>query len=158
MRALTLTQPWAGLVASGIKLVDNRPRPIIKREDFGEPFALHASREISDEAMRRIIEIAPDLCADPSLPWFRLASVTRSVIAVATLRDAMYIGGCNDDAIAQAVARAGLAPDQARWAFGPTAYVLGDVRALRAPVPCRGYQGFWTLPPDIEARVKEQLR
>lgn len=46
MRALTLTltQPWAGLVASGIKLVENRTRSMIRREDFGRPFALHASR------------------------------------------------------------------------------------------------------------------
>jgi hypothetical protein len=36
--------------------------------------------------------------------------------------------------------------------------VLRDVRALATPVPCRGYQAFWTLPADVAARVEEQLR
>jgi hypothetical protein len=48
MRALTLTQPWAGLVASGIKLIENRPRQMIKASNWGEPFALHAGREIDE--------------------------------------------------------------------------------------------------------------
>lgn len=58
MRALTLTQPWAGLVASGIKLVENRPRKIIAQDDFGKRFAIHASREIDESVYARIYEIA----------------------------------------------------------------------------------------------------
>jgi hypothetical protein len=50
-----------------------------------------------------------------------------------------------------------LPDDQRRWFFGPFGYVLRDVRALATPVPCRGWQGFWTLPDDIESAVNEQL-
>lgn len=61
MRALTLTQPWAGLVASGIKLVENREQPVMRRDHFGVPFAIHASRVIDYGVYDRIEEIAPDL-------------------------------------------------------------------------------------------------
>lgn len=146
MRALTLTQPWCGLVASGIKLVENRPRSMIKREDFGKPFALHASREIDESVYRRIREIAPELHLDADLTeaqlpaWYRLSRLTSAVIGVATI-DKVFDGGWDAETIAE---HAGvlsytngklLGPQQVRWFFGPVGYVLRDVRALAAPVP-----------------------
>lgn len=162
IRALTLTQPWAGLVASGIKLVENRPRRMIKAADFGKPFAIHASREIDRDAWRSIIEIDPTLALDHPGPmarasrWQRLAGVTSAVVAVATLVSCLDPLACgilpdSDDA------RAALPPDQRRWFFGPIGYVLRDVRALAKPVPCKGMLGFWTLPEDVERLVMEQL-
>jgi hypothetical protein len=158
MRALTLTQPWCGLIASGIKLVENRPRSMIKREDFGKPFALHASREIDDEVYGRIAEIAPELLTvarniDGGLDhfytgdWYRLSRVTSAVIGVATI-DRMVDDYDTLDPILGA---------QRRWYFGPVGYVLRDVRSLDTPVPCRGWQGFWTLQPDTERAVVAQI-
>lgn len=163
MRALTLTQPWCGLVASGIKLVENRPRSMIRREDFGFPFALHASREIDEGTYSTIIGIAPELYdqnVDGSIAeWHRLSRITSAVIAVATIdrvvvqwRDGSVVDahGVNGGPVVDL-------GDQRRWFFGPIGYVLRDVRALATPVPCRGWQGFWTLPPELEARVVSQL-
>jgi hypothetical protein len=163
MRALTLTQPWAGLVASGIKLVENRPRRMIKTEDFGKPFAVHASKVIDDGVYSRINDLAPDLRDGVVLllemPWWRLSRITSAVIAVATLSDALYIGGNSPETTRRMLDRAfGPGHEQERWTFGPTCYVLRDVRALAEPVPCRGWQGFWTLPDDVAARVEAQLR
>lgn len=195
MRALTLTQPWAGLVASGLKLVENRPRSMIKREDFGKPFAIHASREIHDDVYERIAEIAPELitiarnidggrdrfCAGD---WFRLANITSAVIGIATIDHIVVDGRCgaagidadghcarcglmqvDDDAIEKCpegfldsnIDVTTLAPEQRRWFFGPIGYVLRDVRALATPVPCRGWQGLWTLDAETEAKVMVQL-
>lgn len=157
MRALTLTQPWAGLVASGIKLVENRPRRMIKVEDYGRPFAIHANRQMDESVYKRAVEIAPELA--PRGPyswsddrWYKLSRVAGAVIGVAT------ISGC-------IMGRADLPfhegelvpPEQLRWFFGPIGYVLRDVIALPQPVPCRGWQGFWTLPADVEHVVRQQL-
>ena len=152
MRALTLTQPWCGLVASGRKLVENRPRHMIKREDFGVPFALHASREIDQAVRGAIYEIAPELHHDLATTqelalWHQLSRITSAVIAVATI--ARVVDEYDD--------LGEILGDQYRWFFGPVAYVLHDVRALPEPVPCRGWQGFWTLPHDIEAQVTAGL-
>lgn len=160
MRALTLTQPWAGLVASGIKLIENRPRSIIKRERFGEQFAIHASREIDESVYDRIEEIAPELrllpsfmvstslASRPAPEWYRLSRITSAVIAVATVVRSVTQGEVETGAIAD---------DQRRWFFGPVGYVLRDVLALATPVPCRGALGFWTLPADIESAVTAQI-
>jgi hypothetical protein len=169
MRALTLTQPWAGLVASGIKLVENRPRRMIKREDFGRPFAIHASREIDESVYDRIAEVAPDVLTIErrgestihTVPcfrdWYRFSRDTSAVIAVATI-DGEIVDRIDRLRVRHWAERmTDLADDQARWFFGPIGYVLRDVRALAEPVPCRGWQGFWTLPPDVERQVMEQL-
>lgn len=156
MRALTLTQPWAGLVASGIKRVENRPRAIIKSADFGKPFAIHASREIDERVYQRIFEIAPELLpADEIQAWQELSRITSAVIAVATI-DSMLRG--DGLAFATLAPSAQLPDDQRRWFFGPIGYVLRDnVRALTTAVPCRGWQGFWTLTHELERAVVEQI-
>lgn len=162
MRALTLTQPWAGLVASGIKLVENRPRRMIKREDFGKPFAIHASRHVDRDVFRRISEIAPDIYPEViergDLPrWWMLGLETSAVIGVATIDRVL-------DPLAHGIlpdseeARAPLPEDQRRWFFGPIGYVLRDVIALPEPVPCRGWQGFWRLDAATEHKVRAQLQ
>lgn len=162
MRALTLTQPWAGLVVSGIKLVENRPRAMIKHEDFGKPFAIHASREVDESVYARIVEIAPELAADLKVPllmrWTKLAGINSAVIGLATIECAFRqwtiprTGAVElrDDATGEVIDLG----DQRRWYFGPIGYLLRDVRALAEPVPCRGFQGFWTLPDDVATRVR----
>jgi len=162
MRALTITQPWAGLIAAGIKLVENRPRRMIKREDFGKQFAIHASREIDRKAWARIIEIAPETAIDypgpmaPHARLHRLAAITSAVIAVATLDSCLDPMACGIDP-SHPDAAAPLPIDQRRYFFGPIGYVLRDVIALPTPVPCKGMLGFWTLPADVERAVVEQL-
>jgi len=165
MRALTLTQPWCGLVASGIKLIENRPLSIIAREDFGTPFALHASREIGESVYARIFEIAPELPGrtptEWGCRWHQLSRITSAVIGIATV-DKVFDGGWDEASIARHTDMLSdsrgnlLGPEQVRWFFGPIGYVLRDVRALSTPVPCRGWQGFWHLTP-AEQRQRGEI-
>lgn len=161
MRALTLTQPWAGLVASGIKLVENRPRSMIKREDFGKRFAIHASREIDQSVCERIAEIAPELRPDLKVPllmrWTALSRITSAVIAVATVNSVVVLDEGDRHPHKPGSGELVDLGDQHRWFFGPVGYLLSEVVALPKPVPCRGWQGFWTLAPELERAVMEQL-
>ena len=43
------------------------------------------------------------------------------------------------------------------WWFGPVGWILADVRPLATPVPCKGAQGLWVVPPRIESIVLAQL-
>jgi hypothetical protein len=156
MRALTLTQPWAGLVASGVKLVENRPRRMIKTEDFGKPFAIHASKVIDPSVYETIQKLSPAIGGvGHATGWWALSRITSAVIGVATiegvatnLHELEEIWHDTPNAF----------PWQKRWFFGPIGYALCHVRALTEPVPCRGALGFWTLQADVAARVEEQLR
>lgn len=159
MRALTLTQPWAGLVAAGIKPDENRKRPMIRREDFGTPFAIHAGREVDERIYNRIAEIDPscDICmVSADAAWVRLSRITSAVIAVATVERAAqpFDGWLVDLHTGERICAAA----ERRWAFGKVVYMLRDVRALPAPVRCRrGHQSFWTLPDDEASAVIAQL-
>jgi hypothetical protein len=43
------------------------------------------------------------------------------------------------------------------FAPGRWAWILEDIRPLPEPVPCRGAQGLWNVPADVEAAVRAQL-
>ncbi|MGE0547582.1 MAG: ASCH domain-containing protein [Kofleriaceae bacterium] len=153
MKALTLTQPWAGLVASGIKRIENRPwKPSAKM--IGERFAIHASRAIDRDAWRGIIEIAPEVALDypgpmaPACRVHRLAEITSAIIGVATVVTWVTHPHQID---------AYTSPEQTKWFFGPVGFVLTDIHTIAAPVPCKGALGFWQVPDDVARQVEEQL-
>jgi hypothetical protein len=158
VRSLTLTQPYAGLVGFGIKPDENRPRPLVKREDFGKPFAIHASREIDETGYDTIRSCAPALMDDDDFggaPWYLMTRVTSAVIAIATIERCAVI---HADWLYDAHTHDKICPLRDRpWAFGTYVYMLRDVRALMRPVPCRGWQGFWTLSARIEPLVMAEL-
>lgn len=154
MKALTITQPWCGLVASGIKLVENRswkpPASLI-----GQRFALHASRHVDAATFPCIIDIAPDVLQDPvdgeEAAWHVKVRtmgmlITSAIVGVATLQRSV----CADEVF-------DLPDDQRRWFFGPVGYVLTDVRRLVRAIPCKGALSFWTVPEEIERDIEAQL-
>lgn len=166
MRALTGYPLWFGLIAAGLKPDENRVRRIVRREDYGVPFALHNGapqpRKQHDETWRSIQQIAPDLIEGWSIDdettwpvWYRLSKITGAVAAIATIerRAVLHQGWLRDADTFDRICHA----SQRRFAFGPVIYMLRDVRALTMPVRCRGNRGFWTLPVDIERAVVEQL-
>jgi hypothetical protein len=160
MRCATLTQPWCGLMAARVKLIENRERSIIKRDAIGSQIALHASREIEERVYSRIEQIWPPGSPDPHggrLSWYRLSRITSAVLCVATLDRIIEAIGERDGRYVYAQADLDVIGDQARWLFGRFGYVLRDVIALPTPVPCKGALGFWTAPADVEAKVREQL-
>lgn len=152
MRALTLTQPWCGLMAAGIKLVENRPRAMGAQRMIGERIALHASREIDERVYQRIHAIAPELVpyGQTKAAWAPLTRVTSKVIATAVIKAVIDPGS-------HGMCASELPEDQRRWFFGPVGIVLRDVRALPVPITCRGMLGFWTLSPAVEAGVRGQV-
>lgn len=164
LRALTLTQPWAGLVASGIKLVENREQGVVKAVDFGNPFAIHASREIDNDVYDRIKAIAPELfTAEAYKRWYWLSRITSAVLATGAIDRVIRAKGISSSYPGTAYTYDREALDelgeQRRWLFGRYGYVIADApRVLPTPVPCRGWQGFWRVPGDVVAKVEEQLR
>ena len=170
MRALSLTQPWCGLMAVGIKGIENRSQSMISARDFGKPIGQHATREIDKAVFARIGEIAPELWLEPPFrvenndyaprcEWARLSLITSAIIAVATpVRVIKAIGRDNISGLyiydPEDLAEIG---DQRRWLFGKFGYVFKDARVLTTPVPCRGFQGCWTMPTEIAALVNKSL-
>jgi len=143
MRALTLIQPYGGLIATGIKRVENRTWPA-PPSMLGQRFAIHAGSKVDRETIEDLL--------DEGLTEHELWRMRSAVLAVATL----------DRVVADRITSGlgsfhSLTRDEACWYNGPFGFVLCDIVALPAPVPCKGALGFWTLPSDVERAVREQI-
>ena len=136
MKALTLWRPWPAAILFLGKRVENRtwvpPSSVI-----GQTIAIHAGKRIDDPRA---------LGGD--------GGFTRAEIALYNERRlAEGIVG-----IARLVAcRRSCPPGQERWWCGPFGWLLDEVQVLDRPIPCRGAQGLWEVPEEIELEVDGQL-
>lgn len=141
MRALTLIQPMGWAIVHKHKPFENRPRdqrPLTMR-NVRTRIAIHNGAKWDDsygQMVHHLTGIVP-----PNVPM--------AVIGVATFTGRVF--SLLDPPPRDAAGR--------EWFFGPLGFEIDTSESvvLREPVPCRGYQGFWTLPEDVERRVVEQL-
>lgn len=145
MKAITVKQPWAWPIALGAKTVENRTLPHPWRSAVGERIAVHAGKGWDTSAVhdQRLIEAA---------------KAAGHLFAVEELDPACYEYGVVLATVRLTDVHRGDRPCRCRghndWAEpGAWHLVLRDVTRLRTPVPCRGYQGLWTLPADVERDV-----
>ena len=141
MKAITLWQPWAGAMAAGLKKNETRSRYCTYRGDV----AIHAGKyDTPPELWAGLPESIHDI---PNALRVRGAILAMVDIWTCTIvRDAHYLSPLSDEA--------------KLGNYGPGRYILytRNLRVLRNPVPCRGFQAVpWEVPPDVEALVMEQL-
>ena len=163
MKALTLTCPWAHAVAYWGKPIENRTwRP--PRELFGQRLAIHAGRspfrERKDGALIASAKGADELvealvfCAKasggrvPPGPSAWLHERSSAILCVATVAGWVRDNG-EFDVLSSLPGARDLAGSPGPWFVGPYGWVLTDVVTLAEPVPCKGAQGLWTVPPDV---------
>jgi hypothetical protein len=129
MMALTLWQPWAWAISDHTKRIENRTwRPPPHREP--ELLAIHAGTTFDEEAAQGIEE---DFGVRIPRPC-----VQKAVVAVA--RYGGVVTRSSDP-----------------WFVGPFGWVLEDVVKLDIPIGCRGAQGLWDLPGDVERAVMREV-
>lgn len=131
MKAITVCQPYASLIAIGDKLVENRQWATRYRG----PLAIHAGKS------RKMLRRYDDLLPDP-MPF-------GAIVGVADLVECVGI---------QAV-RHGNLPENMDWVrthlhtTGPECLILANPRRLQEPIPCKGATFLWNLPSEIESKV-----
>lgn len=150
MRALTLWRPWDTAILRLGKPVENRDRPPPAKL-IGQRFALHSGKKFDMDGAATIFLLA------------HKEGFSREVIRVALARsealDSVILGTVK---LARVISRDRPqlgAPDplaSSPYFFGDYGWVCEDVFALPEPVPCKGAQGLWSLPPDVEAKVLAQ--
>lgn len=140
MRALTVWQPWASLLALGCKRIETRSWRQLMNP--GEVIAIHAAkREESimwgspeDEARRAVAR-----SLHPCATTYPLGAV----VALCTFR--RVVGVDAPDFTLLSVLERSLGD------FSPGRYgwVIGELAAMQEPIPCKGAQRLWTLPDDV---------
>ena len=135
MKALTLHQPWASLVAVGAKHIETRSWPCPKSV-IGERIAIHAGRGLhipshQDEFNRRVAHYLGNF-------W---VSQSRGGVVVATVR----VLSCVEMTV-QNIADLPAGDDErlfGDYAPGRWMWNLASVELVDPPIPARGYQRIW---------------
>ncbi len=157
MPAITLWQPWAAVVAAGLKPVENRPWPP-PASIRGKRIAIHAGKFFDNYSAFESIDPVC-LLLDSAIVSLRdhgdrqrqsLLSQRGAVLAVATV--AGYFFSHDDRSRVEWFMPAvdDVTGNDSRWwmrdQFG---WLLRDVRLLKEPFACRGFQRIWTVDiPD----------
>lgn len=141
IRALTVRQPYADLIARGAKTVENRSR----KTKYRGPVAIHAGKElaVADWEWARK-QLGPKVVPN------RDQLVLGAVVAVADLVGCHAAGWPSECNTAACKAWGEMGGDTWHW-------VLADSRPLIEPVPARGQLGVWTPDPDLTAAIEAAL-
>ena len=149
MYAITLHQPWATLIALGLKNVETRSWPAPVRL-LGQTFAIHAGKRLVRQPGDRIEQ---ELRARLGEEWSR-AIPTGVVLATATLAGmarVKYVDLTSGHAVHDDGTETGCAVGAGRTEIDPWGdfrtgrwlWLLTDVKALPEPIPAVGHQSFW---------------
>lgn len=157
MKALTLWRPWPAMIfhlpEAQAKRVENRswkpPRWLI-----GQRIAIHAGERIDRDAMTA--------CSMMLGQTFPAAEVTLAAGIIGTAIVASVTNGAEvEHRVFHGIVKAAevSAADRlwhaqvARWFSGPFGWLIDDVRTLAEPIPCKGRQGLWDVPPELVGRL-----
>lgn len=151
MKCVTLTQPWASLVAIGAKTIETRSWPT----PYRGPLAIHAARSMPRlartiaERHRELLGVDPD-----ELPRGDIIAVCELLDVIST-EDVMPLPeidfGWRRSTHTIGVVHAGQR-QLMLGDFSPRrfAWLLADVKRLKRPVPARGRLGLWDF--DLSVR------
>jgi len=142
MRALTLTQPWATLVALGHKQVETRSWRAVTV--FQRTIAIHAAK--SYPAAARAFARRPDI--NSLLPQLLPFG---AIIAVAKVRNYVSTEWAEQNVTQAERAMGDYRPG--RWAW-----FLENVVRLPNPIFCNGALGVWRLDEQLESALNSELR
>lgn len=150
MKAITLTQPWATLIAIGAKVIETRGWQTMYRGEL----AIHAAKGFPDHCVhltytdpfrRHLMAAGFDTAAD--LPLGVIVARARLIEIYPT----------DDERCEGLLHNHGARPDERAfgdYTRGRFAWWLGDVIRLKDPIPCRGALMLWTVPDEIAAKVR----
>ena len=135
IRALSITQPWASLIALGAKSIETRSWAT----GYRGPLAIHATKGFPrralecclDEPFRSALWAASVRSAD-HLPRGKVVAIAElvDVRRITTPKSLRYVLSANE------VAFGDFTPGRYAW-------VLANVQPLPEPIPARGMQRLW---------------
>ncbi len=146
MKAITLYQPWATLVAIGAKQIETRSWNTAYRG----PLAIHAGKNtkylrgddriIEDKYFREAFE---DIHLPMGLPLGSIVA-TCNLVHVRVMDEAIVFPACKSYVHQK---REWLLTERERafgyYAIGRFMWLLDDIQILPQPIPAKGSMGFW---------------
>ena len=158
MKAITLYQPWAHLVAQGVKIYETRSWPP-PSSLIGERIAIHAGKRFEDAEK----EVAESCGFDEADMAFGAIVCTALLVAVHEIKELVpqeSVDGTPMNPVAIVKKSTGNDPHLAggtafltdrhgNYAPGRFAWRLRAILLVSPPVPARGWQGLWEMLPEV---------
>jgi activating signal cointegrator 1 len=140
VRALTVFQPWASLIAAGLKPIETR----CWATHYRGRIAIHAGkRQVDPEVLHPRIRAALRNLPPP---------VYSAIIGTVDVVDCIEVTGAAPCAGRFRIQGHGTGYDYpadvfhfGNFADGRFAWILENPRELARPIPCRGFQTLWDL-------------
>lgn len=148
MKAITLTQPWASLVAIGAKRVETRSW----RTPYRGPLAIHAAKDYpqwaKDTAWEEPFLSALKAYPGPPLPLGAVVATCRLVACIPT-RELLAGLLIECDPVVQSIPFVMTEQERAFGDYEPGrwGWILADIKMLPEPVPARGALSLWEWNP-----------
>ena len=142
--ALTLKHPWPFAVCHMGKTIENRSWLPGARLSVGEWFFIHGGQVPMGEALEDLADTGRWLLQTYGAPPGWDDVLLRDIVACKGLVAVARFGGA-------------VAKHSSPWFEGPYGWVLSEVVVFPEPVPCKGAQGLWTVPPEPLAAARAQL-
>lgn len=137
-KALTIRQPYAGLIAAGIKRIETRSW----RTWYRGELLIHAAQRPCDDA--HLKAYAMIWMSDSAVYAEQLTSGGEGyIIATCRLADCVPQEQVQWDRYDQEIERA-----WGHWQRGHWAWLMEDVKVLATPVRAKGQQSIWTVKPS----------
>jgi activating signal cointegrator 1 len=134
MKGLTISQPFASLIAGGEKFVENRTWETMYRG----PLAIHAGKGTQYLTKKELA----------SYP-------TGCIVAVADLAACVH---CTQEQCSDLTDLEFRAVKRHKHYEGPFGWVLMNVQQLNEPIPCVGAQGLWQVSPTVVSEILSRIR
>lgn len=142
VKAITVTQPWATLLAIGAKRIETRSWSTAYRG----PLAISASKSFPEWAQSICLK-EPFWTALRGIEWQDLP--TGCGIAIGTLRTCKSISLESELPLEPE-------PSFGNYETGRWAWLFDSMTLLKTPVPCRGSLSLWDWNPPVAWRCNEE--
>lgn len=149
MKALSVWQPHAILLATGARIIETRSWPTNYRGEI----MIHAAKKMDEDrayecqhAIKLLRETGfkpkPQAEALTRVPFSGLLGVALATATLSDCRPIPHPQGTSFDAEFGGFG-------EGRWGF-----VLSNLKPLQKPIPWKGAQGMWDVPRDLEERIR----
>jgi hypothetical protein len=144
MKVLSLTQPWATLVAIGAKTIETRSWATRYRG----PLAIHAAKGFPAWAKDYCEDVEFEDALTLAYPGLSIEAIIKAlplgqIIATCTLDDCFQFTRESVAAIGEPERSFG------DYDLGRYGFRLGNVRKLDTPIPARGSLGLWNYEGEL---------
>lgn len=137
MKALTLTQPWATLVALTHKRVETRSW----RTNHTGRIAIHAAKGY------------PAYAKEMTITQRNAGRISGDITFSAIVATCFLMGCRQTEDVAHQLSP--LEVSMGDYTAGRWAWFLSDIVALPVPIPCKGALSLWEIPEDVVLRIEK---